>query len=344
MSDPSFAQPSPQPDLSYLTRDYLPDSQWIIEGAFRFDNSLLELRRNMALGGGFRSLPSVAGAPPCRWNLGWGLQYPQCPQNKLVSKLASYRQEHVGVRLVFDNPHVSGDLLQDAYGNMLVEELQRHHQDGLNAVYVASDALADALQKSFPQLPVICHYNRLVAESKRRTPALYESLASRYHRVMLHPADAVRPVFYKSLSEPERYEVVINDSCLRNCPVRRDHMRLLAELRNNPYNTDISIQLQLLLDRMGCMRATGPDTLAKTRGFLTRKEARELHDAGFRHFFVQGAQYRNEMTLFWDFLHCALDWQPSLVNKTSYIACSALAGLKKHIPTLPSGLRSFDFQ
>lgn len=333
-----------QQSLRYLVADYLPDSYWILEGAFRFDAAVRELRRNTTLGLGFRGVGQVAGAPPCLWSLDWGGQRRVFSQNEIRALLKEYEEEHVGVTLVFDNPCVAEAELDDTYGHMLVTELQNHNAEGRHALCVAHDALAESLRQRYPKLPVICHYNRLVAERGRRTPALYESLCKRYHRVMLHPADATRPSLYRALRQPERFDVVVNDSCLRTCPVRREHMFLLGQQRRAPYQSDLMVQAQLLVERVDCRRAVAPVPGVKARGFLTRKEAQELYAAGFRAFFVQGAQYRNEMTLLWDYLRCALDWQPALSNRTSHIAVSALAALKRHTPALTSGLRSFDFQ
>lgn len=341
---PQVMTPGQQQALHALVADYLPESYWILEGAFRFDASVRQLYRNTALGPGFRKLCQVAGAPPCLWSLDWGEQRRVLAQNEVIALLKEYAQLHLGVTLIFDNPYVTGEVLDDVYGHMLVSELQNHGEAGRVALCVANDALADCLRQRYPQLPLICHYNRLVAESGRRTPALYESLCKRYNRVMLHPADAARPALYRALKGPERFDVVINDSCLRTCPVRREHMRLLAQRRRCPYESGCMVQEQLLVERIGCRKAEAPALETKARGFLTRREAQDLYAAGFRAFFVQGAQYRHEMTLLWDYLRCALDDQPALSNKTAQIAASALSGLKPHAPALTSGLRSFDFQ
>lgn len=336
--------PEHQKALHALVADYMPESYWILEGAFRFDASVRQLHKSTAMGPSFRRFWQVAGAAPCLWSLDWGAQRRVFSQNEIIALLKAYQQDHLGVTLIFDNPYVTEEMLGDVYAHMLVEELQNHNPEGRAALCVANDALAEMLKQRYPKLPVICHYNRLVAENGRRTPALYESLCKLYNRVMLHPADAARPALYKALKEPLRYDVVINDSCLRTCPVRREHMRLLAQLRGRPYDSDLIVQNQMLIDRVACRKPEAPVAGAKVRGFLTRNEALSLYEAGFRAFFVQGTQYRNEMTLLWDYLRCALDWQPVLSNKTAHIATSALASLKQHTPTLTSGLRFFDFQ
>lgn len=349
MSETSASQvkmlpPEHQRALYALVADYMPESYWILEGAFRFDASVLRLHRSTAMGPSFRKFWQVAGAAPCLWSLDWGAQRRIFSQNEVIALLNAYQQAHLGVTLIFDNPYVTEGMLGDAYGHMLVEELQNHNSEGRFALCVANDDLAEMLKQRYPKLPVICHYNRLVAERGRRTPALYESLSKLYNRVMLHPVDATRPALYKALKGPARYDVVINDSCLRTCPVRREHMRLLAQLRGRPYDSDLIVQNQMVTDRVACRKPEVPAACAKVRGFLTRNEALSLYEAGFRAFFVQGAQYRNEMTLLWDYLRCALDWQPALSNKTAHIATSALASLKPHTPALISGLRLFDFQ
>lgn len=330
-------------DLEFLVRDYLPGSRWTIGGAFRFDSSVLEMANflnNFVL---VRTVDCVAGTPACAWSLDWFVERRPMGLQDFTAAVEAYAKADIGVMLVFDNPCITPDLLSDTYGAALLETLYRCDRVRKNSVCVASDALADAIRNTFPKFPVHCHVNRLVMEPRKRTAALYNELAQRYKRVCLHPQDAVRPSITSGIAEPARFDVVMNDPCLRTCPVRREHMKLLAEMRRNPYDMSLCTRRSSLIERTGCHQVDAGRLTQKRSLSLTRQEATALCQAGFRSFIVQGNQFRNEMTLLWDIFECMLDHSPELINKAALITSSATAQFGMAKPKLPSGLRTFSF-
>lgn len=329
--------------LRELTANYLPDATWTIGGAFRFDASLQVILTGLSAFFPMRKPNRVAGIVPCSWSLDWFVQRRPMPLAEYAQLLESYAQQNIGVLLVLDNPCITADQLDDTYALALVEELYKRDRIRKNAVCVASDLLADHLRTRLPHLAIFCHPNRLVFETKRRTSQLYNKLLQQYTRVCLHPADAVRPSIYGGISEPSRIEVVINDPCHRTCPVRREHMRLLAEMRRDPYNTSLMAQRESLITRNGCHKVDAMTLQQKLSCNLTRDEAKALYAAGVRSFIVQGNQFRNEMTLLWDIFQCMLDYSPEIDNKAATIATSLMAQFGAPSNSMPSGLRKFTF-
>lgn len=343
MSSSHHLEPVTQKDLEFLVRDYLPAARWTIGGAFRFDSAIIEMVRFINSFVAVRTVNSVAGTPACAWSLDWFTERRPVRLTDFTSALETYAQANVGVTLVFDNPCITTDMTDDAYGAALLDALYRCDRVRKNAVCVASDTLAEVIRRKCPKLPVHCHVNRLVTEQGRRSASLYNELAKRYQRVCLHPQDAVRPAITSGIAEPARFDVVMNDPCLRTCPVRREHMRLLAEIRRSPYDMTLCARRTALIDRTGCHQIDATGLTQKRSLNLTRQEATALYDAGFRSFIVQGNQFRNEMTLLWDIFRCMLDQSPELSNKAALIAASAMAqfGMAKY--ALPSGLGKFRF-
>lgn len=329
--------------LRELTANYLPDATWTIGGAFRFDASLKVILSGLSAFFPMRKPNRVAGIVPCSWSLDWFVQRRPMPLAEYAQLLESYAQQNIGVLLVLDNPCITADQLDDTYSLALVEELYKRDRIRKNAVCVASDLLADHLRTRLPHLAIFCHPNRLVFETKRRTSQLYNKLLQQYTRVCLHPADAVRPSIYGGISEPSRIEVVINDPCHRTCPVRREHMRLLAEMRRNPYNTQLMAQREALITRNGCHKVDAKALQQKLSCNLTREEAKALYAAGIRSYIIQGNQFRNEMTLLWDIFQCMLDYSPEIDNKAAVIATSLMAQFGAPSNSMPSGLRKFSF-
>ena len=277
MSTPEITSEQAARSLQFLTRNYLPQARWTVGGALRFDTSLQTINRFLSQLPGIRRFHCVAGCPPCRWTLDWFVQRRPIPFDAYCQALEAYAQQQTGVVLVFDNPNLSGEDLADQYCLGLVQELYNRDRIRQNAVCVASDALAAHLRAALPQLKIHCHANRLVMENGKRTAALYNTLATRYDRVYLHPADAAKPSITNALEQKDKFDIIINDPCLRNCPVRREHTALLADMRRAPYDTELMRRRSDLINRVGCQKATPSELKQKASCNLTRDEATSLY-------------------------------------------------------------------
>lgn len=328
--------------LAFLTRDYLPQAEWTVGGVFRFDRGVQTIANFLGTQLGVRTMAHVAGAPPCLWTLDYFAQRRPIALDAYVNALETYARMGIGVILVFDNPYLDDAAIEDPYGAMLVTELYNRDRIRKNAVCVANDKLAAKI-RTLCKLPVHCHYNRLVAELNRRTPALYNKLAEQYDRVALHPADAAKPAVVSALTAPKKFDIVVNDPTLRNSAVRRDMLKLVADMRRAPYDTSLMARRASLLDRDGEQKVQSALSGTKSSCNLTRQELQQLYAAGFRRFVVQSQHFRNEMTLLWDIMQCMLDYSPELCNKAALIASSAMAEFGKPSTELPSGLRPFSF-
>ncbi len=329
--------------LAYLTRDYLPEARWTVGGAFRFDFCLRQAIHFFAEKLPIRKLNQLAGAPPCLWSLDWFSQRRPISGPAYIKLLDTYTKEGIGLTLVFDNPFIRPEHLQDPYALFLVAELVRRNAAHQHAVCVANDQLAELLRRQFPALPIYCHVNRLLAEpaSTRRDAAFYSLLGRRYNRICLHPEDAVNPAVFTTLAEPGRMDVIINDPCLRGCPFRQQHVQILADYRREPYNPTHSQRRVALLNQAACLRIDSSGPQQKKAGNLTKAECRALYAAGFRSFVIQSQQFANEMTLMWDISQCLFASSPELSNKVALINASLLAALNPKPRLLASGLSDF---
>lgn len=339
----SIIKPVTANQLKFMVENHLPDALWTFGGAFRYDYSLLVLIDSLGKNFPLRKPQSVAGCPACKWSLDWYTERRPMGLDTFTALLEKYAALNVGVMLTFDNPFITDDLLNDSYCAALVRELYRCDRVRKNCIYVANDRLAERIRELCPKMKLCCHPNRLVVEQSRRTPALYNKLASLYSRVCLHPVDATRPAIYTQLEHPEQFAVVVNDPLPRNAALRREHLRLLAEIRKDPYNADLRTRRAQLVERDG-WHAVDADTLRqKATCNLTRHETAALRAAGFRHYIVQGNQFRNEMTLLWDIFRCTLDYGPELCNKSALIASAVMSTFGQPKAQLPSGLKAFQF-
>ncbi len=337
-------QTTQTPSLDFLTRDRFPGAQWHLGGAMRFDAFLLNLVDFLQkqTPGQF-ALADVKGAPPCLWSLDWFRQRPLVNLQDYTRRLEEYARVGVGVTVEFDSPVIGEDELGDAASNRLLHELYQRDRVRKNAVSVASDRLANHIRKEIPRLPVTAHLNRAVMETGKRTAAFYNRLAERYDLVTLHPADCRNPRLLDGLSEPSRFMAVVNDTCLRACPVRREHMILLAQLRRRPLSAELSAGRARFLQTSGCESIDG-ETLKQDRTLLLAESAiKELYERGIVHLAVQDASLRNETAVIWEILRALFGSSPELGNKIGCLLSSFMAGFVPSTKRLPTGLGRFAF-
>ena len=333
-------QPDPQAHLQpqdATTRGHVPHAAWMVGGLFRFDEHLFTLVNFLATYYPARAVARVAGAPPCAWTLETqGALRPMLTPGRYLSVLKGFAELRTGVTLVFDNPLPTPDSLQDEYAHGLVKQLlaAEHNPTGRNAVCVASDELAELLRTSYPKLPIICHPNRLLMDTAKRTPEFYEALEKRYNLIILHPRDAVAPGLYTKLKHVGRYMAVVNDPAPRNCPTRRDMLRLLAEMHRRPWDGSLARSYEYMV------RVSAPRENDCTCN-LTRQEEAALYAAGIRQFIVQGAYFRNEITLMHDIFYHLLRTTPELSNKAALITNAAMAHIRPLEDSMPSGMAIF---
>ncbi len=332
--------------LAYLTKDDLPDARWTIDGAFRFDRCLFQLFKYFVTNPGLRTISRISGAPPCLWSLDWFSQRRPLSMPLYTQFLDAYSRPGAGITLVFDNPCIRDEEMQDPYALALVQELVRRNAAHHHAVCVANDRLAAVLRARYPSIYINCHVNRLLMEPAEtvRDAAFYNGLAQRYNRVCLHPEDAVNPAVYTAIKEPARMDVVINDSCLRSCPLRRQHLQVLADYRREPYAVWHGAKRMELINRADCLAVDAIPSGQKRRCNLSRAESRALYAAGYRSFIVQAQQFRSAMTLMWDALYCMFAPTPELSNKVALICSSMLSQVKPQPKVLSSGLSDFTME
>ncbi len=333
MSDTDEKEPA---SLDFFLSHHLPRASWMVGGAFRFDVHLLTLLSYLSTYFAPRRVARVAGAPPCAWSLDMvGARAPMTPQ-ACINILASYAQDKVGVVLLFDNPQVPQESLEDAFAHWLIQELLKksNNPTGKNAVCVADDTLAKHLRSRYAMLNIICHPNRHVMTNQKRTPEYYTKLTALYQQIMLHPRDAVQKQVITRLEYPERYIAVLNDPTPRRYPTRRDLLMLAVQMRRNPYDYTIAENMRRL------MECTGFYTDDETCN-LTEHEENVLYEAGVRHYVLQAQMIRNEITLWWDMFYHMLRTTPEHTNKAALVMSAAMASIREEPDKVPSGLGLF---
>lgn len=329
--------------LARLADTDFPEAKWNLGGAFLYDEARAVLI-NFAVPSFDRpcAIAETHGAPPCEWTLEWYQSRPLIPPGTIAEKLKTLANKKTAFVLQFDNPHISDDSLSDTIGNTL---LNYAAQIPGASVSVASEKLAEHIRKNFPTLPLRAGMNKVIAENGRGNVDYYLEAANRYKVVTLHPDDISDLSLLQKLAEsadPDKFEITVNDSCLRNCPVRERHLAVLAEIRKNPWRAEPLRERHQLLAEAKCEDvsvSTAPD--APRAALLSREELKAIYALGFRRFRLQAETLRSEIAFFWSSLRWIFSAKPENWHYFGLIASSLITKIKEPVPVIPTGLSPF---
>lgn len=338
---PKVAQPA-FPPPNFLAASAFPQVQWSLGGALLYDNALVEFLKFKQTELPVIQVRDVFGAPPCAWTLDWYSMRPLVPPGSFSEAVKRLLEQKVAFTLDFDNPYIDESMLNDVVGNTLLQSVAK--LSGMR-VNVASDALAAHIRKHFPQAQISAGANKVVAENGQGNLDYYEQALAQFQTVTLHPADAVNPEFLEQLAArvpAERCEIVINDTCLRNCPARREHLEVLAKIRKAPWDAALLQQRHAILGKAACENVSAtpptPDTIA---ALLSRDEWAKAYALGFRNFKIQAEKLRSEIAFFWELGNRMLSDAPDVWHKKFAFMASAVNNISIPKPVLKTGTSAF---
>lgn len=146
-----------------------------------------------------------------------------------VHQVEMLNRHGIGFNFTFSNLLLKEEHLDDVRGNHLLE---RFH-NGQNGVIAGSDVLARYIRKTYPNYRLIntlTHY--------RKDLDYYRRALDLYDVVVLPPALNQQLGLIEELG-PGRVEILVNETCHRNCPFSKEHYIKISEynlsLGRNPY-------------------------------------------------------------------------------------------------------------
>lgn len=282
------------------------DARWDISGAFAHDRELLAFHDFLYTLTGKNIFDSVHGSPLFEWNSGRVL--PRFSVNPYQMKVAldSYMLRGIPIDYTFTNTLLGPQHLDNLLGNNLLKYAVANNPTGRNAVIVASDVLYDYIKKEYPSLKLVSSILKISSERGKGDLDYYLRLADRFDKVMLHPDDTLNLELLEKLPNKEKYEALINEYCIRNCPIRHLHYQQLSEqsLAYSVYAEDDFLKMR---EKNGCtdfnhLCSNGAkETLA-----LKPVEIKAIYDLGFRIFKVQGRGLANASGIIFDLMNLVL--------------------------------------
>ena len=283
-----------------------PDAVWDVSGAFVNDRELIGFYDFCKYLLNFEAFNIVHGSPLCEWNSGRVLKHMMRDAEEVRTAGLEYEKRHIAVYLTFTNLLLQEKHLKDSFGNAICIFFSRHNPTGKNAVILANDVLRQHIRQEYPTLRLISSILKITNGSSKGKLDVYKRLADEYDEVMVHPDDVLNYDLLEKIEDKERHILLINEYCIRNCPIRPLHYRSLSESALAFMSYDSS-SFETRQAGNGCRNLhTLLTDEHKSVLALNTPEIQKLRDMGFRHFKVQGRGHANASSILFDLLRLTL--------------------------------------
>ncbi len=279
-------------ELSPLINPRWPTAVWDVSGAFAFDREVLAFydfcKQQLGINGIFSI---VHGAPLLTpWNSGRVIPALSCTTQEIEAAIIAYAQYNISLYLTFSNTRLEPHHLDNAFSNNVCEAVVKLNPTNKNAAIVSSDLLNEHIKKNYPSLKRINSILKITAERGKGKLDIYQRYLEEFDEVMVHPDDVVDTDFLDKIPMADRSRCIllINEYCIRNCPIRHIHYDSLSRLSIDPCAND-PYDFPKLQQGNGCLNLHHALTHAK-HGVLAQStlELEHLYAMGYTHFKLQG--------------------------------------------------------
>lgn len=283
-----------------------PDAQWDVSGAFVNDRELLIFHDFFLKFAGVKLLTLVHGSPLFLWNSGRVTPRAICTTEQIRNACLAYARRGIAVDLTFSNHLLREEHLSNPLGNALLRLFEKNNPSGNNAVICASDALFEYVGKNFPHLKRVASILKVTVENGRGNADYYRRLAERFDKVMIHPDDSANFALLERLEDKSRYEILVNENCIRGCKIRHRHYKYLSSLALDFFgHTDAKFEELWRVNGCSDLNVLVGDP-ARNVAALTLDEISQLYALGFRKFKIQGRGMANAAGTLLDLLRLTL--------------------------------------
>lgn len=230
----------------------------------------------------------VHGNIPCKWNSGRIIQSVEEEYQDWC--LREYDRRNIPVFLTFSNYLVKEEDLDDTLSNGILEKVAKVEGNG---TIVASALLRDYIHDKYPNFKLYSSILRIVSEEKQGNADYYLCMLDQFDRVVLHPDDGFNYELLEQLKPADRFEILINENCIRNCPVRKQHCDIVSKYYENRRPLEGINELNQFKLHY-CQNVQSEKSLEQfLKGKITtcnfsKNELEKCYDMGFRYFKVQG--------------------------------------------------------
>lgn len=291
----------------------IPEATWNLPGLFVFDEFYFSEWQTMREF--FKVTPpvnSISGSRNVLWNSG---RIAPNHSNKggtkrmYLQQLGLYKKFGVNCFYTFSNNRITEKDLADRECNEMLQAMVENSHEG-DGVIFSSDILAEYIRKEYPSLKLkVSVVKSDVERPKERDAGWYNSLAEKYDIVVLQPDDNFNLELLKQLKQREKFEILVNEPCVKDCAFRKRHYDDTSKIAIGGYRDYKPLQKYFEPGGIcGQVNYANPDPRMRTQKVscrLTRDEVSELYDLGFRLFKLQGRS--NHTQLAYDISHYLFD-------------------------------------
>lgn len=162
---------------------------------------------------------SVYGTfPGAIWN-GGRTSFGSCDISTMKQITEYFNSQQIPLRFTFTNSLLNESHLYDKYCNSIMELAN----NGMNEVIVNNAILEKYLRKTYPNYKYILS----TTASVKGAEALNDA-CKKYDYVVMEYNDNKNEEVIKNIDNREKIEILINESCMANCPAREAHYRHIS--------------------------------------------------------------------------------------------------------------------
>lgn len=278
---------------------------WDVSGAFSHDRELLLMHDFFKENFGVKLFSLVHGSPLFIWNSGRVLPKLLRSAEEIIMCFKAYDARRIAIDLTFSNLYLTEEHMKSEYGNNMIKLALKYNSSGNNAVIMSSEALYNHIKANYPGIKTVSSILKVTNERGGGKLEYYRKLADRFDKVMVHPNDADNFVLMEKLEDKDKYEILVNENCVRQCPIRHKHYDSLSKTALNFLGYDDHFE-ELRL-KNGCAKL---DVLLSSSSICTTQlappEIKTLYNMGYRKFKIQGRGLMNSGSQIFDMLRLML--------------------------------------
>lgn len=152
--------------------------------------------------------------PPSLWNGGRTVGGATCDEKYIKSILSAFNGQGIPLRFTFTNPALKEEHLKDEFCNMVM----RLADNGMNEVIVFSPILEDYIRNTYPNYKITSSTCKRIVDPSE----LADELNKDYHVVVADYDMNNKFDILEKLPHKEKCELLVNSSCVPNCPYRSE--------------------------------------------------------------------------------------------------------------------------
>jgi hypothetical protein len=299
----------------FLLNPDWPEARWDVSGAFVYDKTLVVFHDFLTYSLGIKPFARVHGAPLCLWNSGRLRQEFFQERDDIEKFIQDYARRGITLDVTFSSTSLNDTHLVDPMCNYILNYMGQFNPTGGNGVIFCSDRLAAHVRKFYPGLKLVASVVKAAEEDGRGKLDYYRKQAELCDKVMVHPDDNFNLELLSRLENRDKYEILVNETCFRNCPRRKQHYRMLSLYSQNLLDSGLQAEMHQLLAQNNC---SDPSRLLLDKNqrtlMLSTNEIKSIYDLGFRNFKIQGRGVANPTAILLEMARLMFNHTPDQDN------------------------------